>query len=746
LSRRRAALSAWTISGVTVLLLGAVVTLGALTPQDRLPDDLRPRPAWFVAPAYLLGLAAIGALIAARHPQNLIGWLMCAAAGTGGVIELCRSYSEYSLVNGHPGLFAVEWVAWLGSWLWLPWLTLQVVYLPLLFPDGRVPSKRWAWLIWAATATALVSVISQALHPALLKGVNLRNPTGVSDPSGYLSLLAVVATATLIALGLASMASVFVRLKSSPGDGRQQLKWFATAITVLVTLVAAQTIDEVFLEVSSPWLEGLISLSYLMIPVSIGFSVLRYRLYDIDVVINRTLVYGALATFISAVYLVAVVGAGALVGRDGQVHLLVSLLAAGAVALAFQPARERLQRLANRLVYGRRATPYDALAVLSRRIAETAPSELLLNDMARAVCDALGLPSASLWLRAGEELRAVAVWPDSGQQSVGLPPPADNGTFTFPVQHEGRLLGAISVTVPPGRSLAPSDQRLLTDVANQAGLVFRNLGLTADLMARVAELRESRRRLVTAQEEERRRLERDLHDGAQQHLFGLKITIRDLRALLLRPDPLAAGAALERLEQQADEALRTVRELARGVSPPLLTAQGLPGALSARARSAPIDVRVSTDGAGRYSADLEGAVYFCCSEALQNAIRHAQASTVRIRLAQEGDELVFAVEDDGRGFDVQSTRSGAGLQSMRDRVDVVGGTLDVLSRPDGGTTILGRVCTLPLRNVASAASARTDGPAEVGEPVSGPAPAGGTARPQPAWQPTIRALPGTSKP
>jgi signal transduction histidine kinase len=376
----------------------------------------------------------------------------------------------------------------------------------------------------------------------------------------------------------------------------------------------------------------------------------------------------------------------------------------GAVALAFQPVRERLQRLANRLVYGRRATPHDALAVLSRRAAEAAPSEVLLNDMVRAVCDALGLPAASFWLGAGEDRRAVAVWPDSGERTVRLSPPADHGTRTLPVQHEGRLLGAISVTVPPGRALSPSDQRLLADVANQAGLVFRNLGLTADLMARVAELHESRRRLVTAQEEERRRLERDLHDGAQQHLFGLKITIRDVRTLLLRPDPLATSAALERLEQQADDALRTVRELARGVSPPLLTAQGLAGALSARARTAPLDVRVSTDGAGRYSADLEGAVYFCCSEALQNAIRHARASVVRIRLAQEGDELVFAVEDDGRGFDVESTCSGAGLQSMRDRVDVVGGTLKIVSQPSGGTRVLGRVCALAPRNMASAAS------------------------------------------
>jgi signal transduction histidine kinase len=170
------------------------------------------------------------------------------------------------------------------------------------------------------------------------------------------------------------------------------------------------------------------------------------------------------------------------------------------------------------------------------------------------------------------------------------------------------------------------------------------------------------------------------------------MAIRELRTLR-DGDAGQARSRLERLEEEADQALRTVRELARGLYPPLLRAQGLAGALSARARAAPLDVRVSTDGAGRYPEDLEAAVYFCCSEALQNAARHAGASTVRIELAQEGDELVFAVKDDGRGFDVDSAgvREGAGLQSMRDRIDVVGGTLEIASRPNRGTTVRGRV-------------------------------------------------------
>jgi signal transduction histidine kinase len=220
---------------------------------------------------------------------------------------------------------------------------------------------------------------------------------------------------------------------------------------------------------------------------------------------------------------------------------------------------------------------------------------------------------------------------------------------------------------------------------------------------------------VTAQDVERRRLERNLHDGAQQDLFSLKLNIRQVRSLLGQ-GPDAVEAALERLEQDAENTLRTVRELARGVYPPLLTAQGIVGALSARARAAGVDVQVSTDGVGRYPADVEEAVYFCCSEALQNAVRHARPSTVRIKLEEEGGELSFQVRDDGRGFDVAATGQGAGLQSMLDRVDVVGGTLEIISRPDRGTTVKGRVQVAPDRQTGLDDSTAGDDVREASEP------------------------------
>jgi signal transduction histidine kinase len=691
LTRLRSGFAAWITCGLTVGLLVPTLALAALTPVNKLPEELRPGPAWFLTPVYLLVLAATGALIASRRANNFIGWLMCAAAALGALVGLGHSYSLLSLANGHPGLIGVEWLAWLASWGKVPWLMLQVVYLPMLFPEGR-PFKHWAWLLWAASLTALVGVVGEALDPDLLAALRLRNPLGIPDPHGYLALVGEAAELMLIGIAIAALGSVFIRLRAATGDRRQQLKWVGAALALLVTTLAAEAVaDVVFDDATSPWLDALVDLAYLTVPVSVAFAVLRYRLYDIDLVINRTLVYGTLMIIISAVYLLAVVGVGAVLGLGNSLNLMLSLLATATVALAFEPARQRVQRLANQLVYGRRATPYDALAALSRRVVDTVPSEVLLSDMARAACDAIGVRSASFWLRADRELSLVASWPpDSAHETPDLSLSHRRGWRSLPVQHQGRLLGAISVALPSGRSLSASDHRLLADVANQAGLVLSNLGLAADLMARVAELRDSRHRLVNAQDEERRRIERNLHDGAQQHLFGLKVNIRHIRTLLQR-DPVAAKTALEQLEEDAEEALQEVRQLAHGVYPPLLTAQGLAGALRARARTCSVDVRVSTDGIGRYAADLEGAVYFCCTEALQNAVMHAEPSTIWIRIAQEGTELAFEVEDDGRGFDIAAPQSGAGLQGMRDRVDVVGGTLDIVSELNKGTAVRGRV-------------------------------------------------------
>jgi signal transduction histidine kinase len=253
----------------------------------------------------------------------------------------------------------------------------------------------------------------------------------------------------------------------------------------------------------------------------------------------------------------------------------------------------------------------------------------------------------------------------------------------FDVRHQGELLGALTVTVAANDPMNPTKAKLARDMAAQAGLVLRNVRLIEDL-------RESRRRIVSAQDERARKLERDIHDGAQQQLVALSVQLRLAEGMVDR-DPAKARGLLADLQTRTVETLEDLRDLARGIYPPLLADKGLPAALEAQARKSPLPVAVHPDGVGRYGPDVESAVYFCCLEALNNAAKYAEASTVEIRLAHDNGELRFEVTDDGRGFDAASQAAGTGLQGMADRLDAIDGTLEVTSEPGAGTRVHGRV-------------------------------------------------------
>src|ERR1019366_8506577 len=320
----------------------------------------------------------------------------------------------------------------------------------------------------------------------------------------------------------------------------------------------------------------------------------------------------------------------------------------------------RVQRIANRLVYGTRATPYEVLAQFSERVAESYASEDVLPRMARVLGEGTNADLAEVWLRHDDALQRAAVFPldDATPAAVHL-----NGT-------------ALAI---PG-----ADRSVV--VPHQAGLVLKNVGLSADLQARLVDLRASRQRLVAAQDDERRRLERNLHDGAQQHLVALKVKL-GLAEMLASRDPERARATVAELKHDADEALETLRDLARGIYPPLLADRGLPTALQAQARKATLPVTIEAAGIGRYSQDTEAALYFCILEALQNIQKYAQASSATVRLREEGGQLAVEVADDGRGFDVSTPIRGNGLTNMEDRLDALGGTLHIVSSPGGGATL-----------------------------------------------------------
>jgi signal transduction histidine kinase len=601
------------------------------------------------------------------------------------------------------------WAAWYAQWYWYPLLALLVFFTPSLFPTGTPLSPRWRPVLWvAAVVTAAITVLS-ALAPSLqLQDVeaSVANPIGVAavgdvEKSTAGSILFVIFLACL----LAGLASLVLRYRRSRGEERQQLKWFCYA-AVLLVLVPIQDLLPLGQGIASHLSDVLFGLTIVLLPVATGLAILKYRLYDIDVVINKTLVFGALAGFITLVYVAVVVGIGSLVGRGAdRPNLALSIAATALVAMGFGPVKQRVQRVANHLVYGKRATPYEVLSEFSRRMGNAYADEDLVPRMARILAEGTGAARARVWLRVGADLRPEAVWPAT--EPLGMPVPVADGdapqisevSLALGVRDRDEMLGALTLTKPAGERLTPAEEHLARDLASQAGLVLRNVRLTEELLLRLEELQESRRRIVAAQDQERRRLERNIHDGAQQQLVALAVKVRLARQLGDR-DPVRASGQLEDVEAELGQALEDLRDLARGIYPPLLADQGLGAALRSQATKAALPVTVEADGLGRYAQDREAAVYFCCLEALQNVAKYAGAASVVVRVREQGGDLVFTVTDDGSGFDPASTGYGTGLRGMADRLEALGGDLRVNSAPGRGTVVIGR---LPLAEPAEPA-------------------------------------------
>ena len=670
-----------------------------------------------------VGITAVGAILVARLSRSPIGWLLLLS----GVLDALRSAAtEYALRGlAAPGtLPATDWAAWLSNWsLTLIFPAGMLLFILLLFPSGRLLGRRWLALGVAAVAVTAFAAFTSIVDPTPIQlGSNhltAANPVGIKgfpltgDKTGWIWPVGLL-------LLLLSATCPFIRYRRADGEERQQIKWFAFAVVTTVVLIVASV------PLALPLPNGVGSVPFnlviitgigLAIPVAIGVAILKYRLYGIDVVISRALVYGSLAAVITGVYVGIAVGIGELVGSGGKPNLGLSILATAIVAVGFQPARERLQKLANRLVYGKRATPYQVLSELSSHVASSYAADEVLPRMARVLQEGTGAESATVWLHSGDALRVSATHPLAGNDATAVAsasiislngelPTLPGVTRAVEVRHQGELLGALSLVKRRGEALTPVEEKLLLDLAQQAGLVLKNVGLTADLQLRLEELRASRQRLVSAQDSERRKLERDLHDGAQQHLVALKVKL-GLAEMLAAKDSEKAKATIAQLKADTDEALETLRDLARGIYPPLLAEKGLATALESQARKATVAVAIYADGIGRYSQEVEATVYFCVLEALQNVQKYAQASRATVRLHDLDGELRFDVQDDGRGFDVEHTTKGAGLINMTDRVDAADGTVVVTSAPGKGTAVAGRIPT-------AAPSARSAGAGQDG--------------------------------
>ena len=653
-----------------------------------------------------LTFALVGGVIARRRPENPIGWLFLFMAVVIGLGGTASQYARYAAIT-HPGaLPAADWALWLYAWSpVLVYPAGAAALTILLMPDGRLPSRRWRMVVIGAVCATVAIALLSALLPGPDTGPDnlpkLDNPAGIAALAGVSNTpLQTVPYFAGLAVLLVAAAAPIVRMRRAQGEEREQLKWIAYAIVVTVILNGLVTAGYFAFPQSSVFRGNTINFAVIVLgfavalPAATGVAILKYHLYDIDIIISRTLVYGSLAVLITGVYVGIAVGIGELVGSGGKPNLGLSIVATAIVAVGFQPAREWLQRVANRLVYGNRATPYQVLSEFSSQVAGAYAADEVLPRMARVLQEGTGAEAAAVWLVAGDTLHAAARWPhdpdgDSVHASVafdGAVPPLPGATRTVEVLHQGNVLGALSVEKRRSEALTPVEGKLLDDLAHQAGLILKNVGLTADLQLRLEELRASRQRLVSAQDAERRRLERNLHDGAQQHLVALKVKL-GLAEMLAAKDPEKARATLVQLKADTDEALETLRDLARGIYPPLLAEKGLPTALESQARKATLPVAVEVDGVGRYPQDVEATVYFCVLEALQNVQKYANAQRAVVRLQGDDGAVRFEVADDGEGFDVGTVRRGAGLTNMHDRLDALSGSLEITSEPSHGTTV-----------------------------------------------------------
>jgi signal transduction histidine kinase len=683
----------WCAGAIWTASLGVVAAAVAYNSVHPLPGNLGGNASDGVAVVLFIGgFATVGALLVWKRPGHPIGWLLSAS----GLVVVAGALGQVlSHISSAQGLSN-----WFG-WIWLLGLGLAV-FVVLLFPTGHLPSRRWRPVAWAAGAGLAAWVLGNAFAPDVITG-SPRDPNPVGAPGlagDIFSVLAIVGAVLIAGTGLAALASVVFRYRRAGSVEREQLKWLVyVAGLIVAALLAAQALER-FMgpgDASTNLQNALSTGSVALIPVAIGIAIFRYRLYDIDVVINKTLVYGSLAVFITAVYVAIVAGLGSLIAQHGaRAGFWLSIAATAVVAVAFQPVRARVQHLANRLVYGRRATPYEVLAEFAERTAGTYATEELLPRMARILAEGTGARRADVWLQAGGVFRDDATWPpgappfgETRADADGRPavPGADRVLL---VRYAGEVLGALSVAKRPGESLTPAEGKLLADLAAQSGLVLRNVGLWEQLAARLEESRASRQRLVAAQDAERRRIERNIHDGAQQQLVALTIKL-NLTEGLIGTDPDGERELLAELREEAVAAVEDLRDLARGIYPPLLAGEGLAAALQAQAARSPVPVSVDADGITRYPQDVEAAVYFCVLEALQNVAKYAGASRARVRLKASGDELRFEVADDGAGFDPGARAFGTGLQGMADRLSAHDGTLDIRSSPGAGTVVTGRL-------------------------------------------------------
>src|SRR4051812_544401 len=646
-TRRLEPLPAWLLGLTTAVETAAVALSWGLEPvYDTLLYAL-----------FSTALVGAGALIASREPGNAIGWVFCgfgllnALAG-----DLADGWGLRAAEQGWPGGPAGEWIA-NGSWLpsgfgWM--LTF------LLFPTGHLRVRDERWVVAVGAVGCALAQVGWSLGPEL--GVEFsagRNPLATEA----------LPTATLFGVGftlfggalIASVASLVLRARSAGPVERQQLKWFVSAavLAVVVLLTSAVLWETV------PVVRVLAALALTALPAAACVAILRYRLYDIDVVLDRTLVYAPLTVLLAGAYAGTAVLLGTAVGRGSAWATAGATLA---VAAAFRPLRARVQAATDRRFHRVR---YAALRQMTDFLETLRAGRASPEEVQEVLRDVLADPSVQVHFFLPESQCYV----DAQGAPVAAAPAV--GLARLPVERAGRPLAEVLHAPSPG------NDALLRQVVEAGGLAIEIARLRVELRRQLVEVRASRARIVEAGNVERRRIERDLHDGAQQRLVAIGLALRHAQHQLSTSEPERAGPTLDEAVAEVSVAIDELRELAHGLPPAQLDA-GLAPAFRELSRRAPVRVQV-TAPEERFDRGVEAAVYYIGCEGLTNAIKHAGASEVVLSAERVDGSLVVSVMDDGVGGAV--ARNGSGLHGLADRVAALGGTLRLESTAGAGTTL-----------------------------------------------------------
>lgn len=676
---------AWTLFGLTGLLAVTQVLIlvsaeAPLFSAENFDDGF---PVLTVA---TVAASAIGVLIVTHYPRHRIGWLFLLGQ-TGTILGLvAQSYAFVVMTEGSATNATAQWAMWVSLQFGGVFALTLVALLLLLAPDGRLMSPRWRW----GVAVTLLGIM---VHNGALLAVDPHDLTAEARAPGTAPIVPILTLSggVLLVVGLACGAvSLFRRLRKASGPEKAQLRWIAAAATGLALSLPMGTLLTLVLDVPTWVAVTPLLVAYLALPVATGVAILRWRLYDIEVILNRSIVLTVLTGFVALGYTALVVALAELAHAHAEWPAFVATVL---VALAFQPARRRTTQLADRLVYGVRAAPYEALAAFTDELKHSGSLSELLPRTAEAVGRVFGAESVRVWIELGEHAPTVAEWPAAPTAH----PRAEQELM--PVVDGGDQLGGLAVTMPRGRELRRPERRLLDDFATQLGAAFRTVKLEQELAARVellarqgVELAESHARLRSTQSEERQRFETAI---AEQVLPAVKAMPDRLNSL---DETVAAtgrwpDAEVDQLIADTNRSLEALRTLTRGVFPAQLTRRGLATALSTQLEQTalPYTLDLQLEASTRFRPEVESAAYFCTVELL----RHFKGS-VRVSLGGGHHELVMTVSGDARLL-------GRDVRHLLDRLEALGGSLS-LTQPEEATHQTTTQCTLrvPLASPAAA--------------------------------------------